>query len=708
MKNMKVSTKLTLGFGVILLSICVLGFFSVNEKRQAADQALDIVNKSLPEIFDVAELREAFNSAYLHMRTYRLTRDAANYTATQNDIKKAEAALEHLHSLVRAYPELTQLQGFTATFQNVFTQYTNSLQISHTTLQNFLKNQARLESFDKDINQRVHNAIALIQKEISSASQMHDAVALNDFSNYLVATVTFSTAFFDLRAAVFAALTENNTTALSQLHEKITALITIASADQNAFPTEELKEEVSAVITQLKEYANVLQIIIQNVAELNKYSATRSGYSKEIHNLINNNFAMLSQDINQEQQEAIDGLNTSKTSTIIFITLLVLVGAAFATYLTKGITTPLNKSMQFAQAVAQGKLDEELDVHSQDELGKLGDALRTMVSALKENIVLAQKQAAEAARLSQEAQIAMEEAKQAQIAAESAKQEGMLAAAGQLEGIVEAVFSSARSLSTQVAESEQSVSESSDRITETASAMEEMNSTVLEVARSAGDATHVSNDARAKAEDGAKIVQNMVKRVAEVEGQSQQLKADMIQLGEQAEAIGTIMNVISDIADQTNLLALNAAIEAARAGEAGRGFAVVADEVRKLAEKTMQATVEVGSAIAGVQTSVERNMKNVDSSASNIEAATNLAHEAEQSLNEIVHLVDSSADQIRTIATAAEEQSATSEEINRSLTSINHASTETSHAMSEATKAVIELTHQAEKLEQIIQTMKEG
>ncbi len=708
MKNMNVSKKLTLGFGVILLSICVLGFFSVNEKRQAANQALDIVNKSLPEIFDVAELREAFNSAYLHMRTYRLTRDSANYTAIQDDVKKAEAALDHLNTLVRTYPELTQLQSFTATFRNVFAQYTNSLQSSHSTLQNFLKNQTQLESFDQDINQRVHNTIALIQKEISNASQAHDAVALSEFSNYLVATVSFSTAFFDLRAAISTALTENDSTTLNQLHKKITDLIAIASADQNAFPTEELKQEVSAVVSQLNQYAKVLQAIIQNVTELNSYSATRSGYSKEIHRLINDNFTMLSRDINQEQQEAIDGLNASRTSTIIFITLLVLVGAAFATYLTKSITNPLNKSMQFAQAVAQGKLDEELHVNSQDELGKLCDALRAMVSALKENIVLAQKQAAEAARLSQEAQTAMEEAKQAQVAAENAKQEGMLAAAGQLENIVEAVFSSARSLSAQVTESEKSVSESSDRITETASAMEEMNSTVLEVARSAGDATHVSNDARAKAEDGANIVQNMVKRVAEVEGQSQQLKTDMIQLGEQAEAIGTIMNVISDIADQTNLLALNAAIEAARAGEAGRGFAVVADEVRKLAEKTMQATVEVGSAIAGVQTSVERNMKNVDSSVNSIEAATNLAHDAGQSLHEIVHLVDSSADQIRTIATAAEEQSATSEEINRSLTSINHASTETSHAMGEATKAVMELTHQAEKLERIIKTMKEG
>ncbi len=708
MKDLNVSKKLTLGFGCILLSVCALGFFSVNEKTQAAKQAMDIVDKSLPEIFEVAQLREAFNAAYLNMRTYRLTRDTANYRKIQEDIENAQSSLKDLQALVQKFPELSQLRQFASTFTQIYSRYTDSIHTSHQTIEAFLKNQEQFKNLDIQIDQSVSKVIALIQEEIQNASQMHDLTALTEFSNTLVATVKFNAAFFNLRTSVHTALNTNNAQDLESIYTKIAALTTQAQADQNAFPTEELRQEVGIVIGHLSAYVTVLKTIIQNVQDLNTFSSTRSGYSKEIHTLINNNFSNLSTDINAEQMKAVHGLNTSKTSTIIFIAVLVIVGAAFSIFLTRSITGPLNKSMGFAEAVAQGNLNESLDVYSKDELGKLADALRIMVTALKENIEQATEQAITAARLSEEAQQAMEQAKQAQAAAESAKKQGMLDAAGQLEGIVEAVFSAARDLSSQVAESEHSVSESSDRITETASAMEEMNSTVLEVARSAGDATHVSNDARGKAESGAVIVQNMVKRVAEVENQSQQLKQDMVQLGEQAEAIGAIMNVISDIADQTNLLALNAAIEAARAGEAGRGFAVVADEVRKLAEKTMQATVEVGSAIAGVQTSVERNMKNVDGSVHSIVAATSLAQEAGQSLNEIVELVDSSADQVRTIATAAEQQSATSEEINRALSSINQASTETSHAMAQATTAVMNLTHQAEKLEQIIQEMKEA
>lgn len=241
---------------------------------------------------------------------------------------------------------------------------------------------------------------------------------------------------------------------------------------------------------------------------------------------------------------------------------------------------------------------------------------------------LGAEQARQAQRMGEEAKAAMEEAQRAQAAAESAKRDGMFAAAQQLEGIVEIVSSASTQLSAQVEESERGTAITAERLGETATAMEEMNATVLEVARSAGSAASVSTDAKLKAEQGSKVVENVISCIGTVEQQAGQLKADMAQLGQQAESIGAIMNVISDIADQTNLLALNAAIEAARAGEAGRGFAVVADEVRKLAEKTMQATVEVGNAIRGVQNSADKNVRNVDASVVSIAEATRLAREA--------------------------------------------------------------------------------
>jgi methyl-accepting chemotaxis protein len=193
--------------------------------------------------------------------------------------------------------------------------------------------------------------------------------------------------------------------------------------------------------------------------------------------------------------------------------------------------------------------------------------------------------------------------------------------------------------------------------------------------------------------------------MGDVQTQTHQLKTDMGQLGRQAEDIGRIMTVITDIADQTNLLALNAAIEAARAGDAGRGFAVVADEVRKLAEKTMQATKEVGEAIGVIQHSTRLNVENVDKNVKLIESATLLASESGAALKEIVGMVDSTTDQVRSIATASEEQSAASEEINRSIEQVNLISTETAQAMREASKAVSELAEQAQVLKGLIEEL---
>ena len=179
-----------------------------------------------------------------------------------------------------------------------------------------------------------------------------------------------------------------------------------------------------------------------------------------------------------------------------------------------------------------------------------------------------------------------------------------------------------------------------------------MNATVLEVAKNAGQAAEVTAKARQNAQEGSEIVRKLAVTTQEIMTNAKQSLEDMGALGKRAEGIGQVLNVISDIADQTNLLALNAAIEAARAGEAGRGFAVVADEVRKLAEKTMAATKEVGEAIQGIQVDTKKNYDNVEHSVRAIGDASAQAQHSGEALLEIVRLVDQAADQVRSIATS--------------------------------------------------------
>ncbi len=246
----------------------------------------------------------------------------------------------------------------------------------------------------------------------------------------------------------------------------------------------------------------------------------------------------------------------------------------------------------------------------------------------------------------------------------------------------------------------------SARVAETSLAMAEMNTAVLAVARSASRAAETTDRARTTAQEGAGIVRSVVEGIGGVAEHARALREGMGSLGRQADGIGQIIGVINDIADQTNLLALNAAIEAARAGEAGRGFAVVADEVRKLAEKTMQATREVGDEITGIQKGTYENIQSVERAAAAVMEADKLSAEAGRSLESIVDLVDEAADQVRSIAAAAEEQSASSDEINRAVDAVSAICAETLAAMGQAAAAVNTLARESGVLNAKIESLK--
>ena len=383
-------------------------------------------------------------------------------------------------------------------------------------------------------------------------------------------------------------------------------------------------------------------------------------------------------------------------------------GIAAALLLIRGVVRQLGEDPGYLQQVAEAIAGGDLNVRfrPQKREGGVYLVLRKMVDTLKIKIGEAEDKSRQAAEESERARQATVEAEEARAQAERAKREGMLQAAGQLEGVVDIVTSASEELSAQVEQSSKGSEEQSRRVGETATAMEEMNATVLEVARNASQAAETAEQAKTKAQAGAKVVGQAVVGIGEVESQALGMKTDMGSLGDQAEGIGRILNVISDIADQTNLLALNAAIEAARAGDAGRGFAVVADEVRKLAEKTMTATKEVGEAIHGIQQGTRRNIENVDKTVRIIQEATTLAAQSGEALGTIVKLVDEVTDQVHSIATASEEQSAASEEINRSIEDVNRISSETADAMRQSAQAVVDLAGQAQVLRRLIGEMK--
>ncbi|WP_027722331.1 methyl-accepting chemotaxis protein [Maridesulfovibrio zosterae] len=362
-------------------------------------------------------------------------------------------------------------------------------------------------------------------------------------------------------------------------------------------------------------------------------------------------------------------------------------------YLIRTIVKPLSESTEAATAVSEGNLDVVLNPEGRNEISTLQVALNTMVTTLAKNLESIKAKEAEATEQAQIAEESAIQAREAQKRAEGAKKEGMLAAADKLQSVIERISG----ITTEVTSSADEIMRGSEfqkqRVTETATAMEEMNATVLEVAKNASETNESSEKSMLKARDGAEVVQKVINSMINIQGRTDQLKKSMEQLDSQAVDIGNVLGVINDIADQTNLLALNAAIEAARAGDAGRGFAVVADEVRKLAEKTIGATDEVESSINGIQTRARENVKGMDDTVDAVKSATELSRSSGEMLDEIVDLARNSADQIRSIATAAEEQSATSDEINRSVSEIDsmtEANARNSHMAAEGTQSLSE------------------
>jgi len=374
----------------------------------------------------------------------------------------------------------------------------------------------------------------------------------------------------------------------------------------------------------------------------------------------------------------------------------------------RSLTKPIVTTIDFARKVAGGQLDQELAVRRNDEIGDLAEALREMVKAIKDKIAEAEEKTREAASQAEQASQAKARAEEAHRKAEAARCEGMLSAAEQLEAVVQGISVVSSQLSKQIEITAGDMSVQEQRTAEAATAMEQMNATVLEVARSASNAAEQAGEARAKAQEGREVVGKAVAAIGQVDRMAAELERDMATLGGQASSISGIMGVISDIADQTNLLALNAAIEAARAGEAGRGFAVVADEVRKLAEKTMIATQEVGDSIRAIQEGTARNVGRVKSSAEASKNASELAGRSGQTLEAIAALVDETTAQVQSIAAASEQQSSSSEEINRIVEEVSRITSSTASGMRGSAQGVTELAGRSRELEVLINSFRQG
>jgi methyl-accepting chemotaxis protein len=397
----------------------------------------------------------------------------------------------------------------------------------------------------------------------------------------------------------------------------------LTSAEADKAQLEGMEKQRKAYLESLAQVMELAETgkVVQGEAAVHTVLEPRfSALSKSVHQLVEQN----TQRVDSSGAEQVDAIAKGRLTMIALGTLVTVAGALFAWWMVRSLTVPLASALAVAQRISEGSLDSSIEARSQDEVGKLMHALAKMQDDLRAMIGEVVKNASEVSS------------------------SASVFAAGAGESIARA---QARTEAT----------------SSTAAAIEEMTVSIGQVAEHAQEAAAIADKSSSLAREGESIVRAASSEMNSI-AQSVKHGSELVEtLNRRSGEISTIVKVIKDIADQTNLLALNAAIEAARAGEQGRGFAVVADEVRKLAERTGSATSEIGSMIDAIQRETSSVVETMQAGGDKVVQGVKLADEAAAALEKINAQTLEAVASVNAIASATREQQAASSDIARNV-----------------------------------------
>jgi methyl-accepting chemotaxis protein len=394
---------------------------------------------------------------------------------------------------------------------------------------------------------------------------------------------------------------------------------------------------------------------------------------------------------------------SERTAWFIKISLIIslvaaLVGFIIATGFQRLISKPVQELESAAGRLAVGDMELKVAYRSKDEIGRLAKNLVDLRDYMRNLSQSAERIAAN------DLTVAITPRSDKDVLSQSFANmvTSLSEMIHQLRATAGEVVTAANEIAASSEEMSAGAQSQAGKVQQVTAAIQEMAATIAEATRHATEATTASRNASDTATTGGEIVGQTITGMGEIADLVRESSESISRLAESAEKIDQIVNVIEDIADQTNLLALNAAIEAARAGEQGRGFAVVADEVRKLAERTARATGEIKGVIGDVQQKTGEAVGAMETGIRSVDKGRELADKAGNSLQGILYTSQKVMNMIEQIATGAEQQSAAADEISHSVEDISVVTSETAKGAGEMAKAAEDLNHQAESLQKMV------
>ncbi|QVM92078.1 methyl-accepting chemotaxis protein [Pseudomonas entomophila] len=492
---------------------------------------------------------------------------------------------------------------------------------------------------------RANEAIEAISAAVLSSSES-DASRLAQYLLISKAKQQLVQVRLDVRSYIADLTTETEQAAVRQLESALAEIDSLKrQLPGEASRIQQFESAVLAYRDAVRQFRDATAAIGVARAEMTVQGADIVKRSDELYKI----------QIERRDDESVQARSLQTTATLLAL----LVGILAAFIITRQITRPLRETMDVVNKIASGDLTQNLRVTRRDELGalqegiaRMGTTLRDLITGIRDGVT--------------------------QIAS----------AAEELSAVTEQTSAGANS---QKVETDQ-----------VATAMHEMAATVQEVARNAEQASHAATNADDEARTGDKVVSEAISQIERLAREVHRSTEAMTLLQQESQKIGSVMDVIKSVAEQTNLLALNAAIEAARAGEAGRGFAVVADEVRGLAQRTQQSTEEIEGLIASLQNGTQQVAEVMNGSRSLTDSSVELARKAGGSLENITRTVSNIQSMNQQIAAAAEQQSAVAEEISRSILNVRDVSEQTAAASDETAASSVELARLGGHLQTLV------